>query len=100
MLGSAILALIDGDLLRIKAMNMESQSCAICHQPLPGNSKLATASVPAGEAAQNGWNGYPNADGTVRVDMCLQCQIDRSKNRTRRELNAALLRNYGLGEES
>lgn len=78
---------------------MESKSCVICHQPLPGNSKLATASVRAEEAVQNGWNGHHNPDGTVMVGMCLQCQIDRSKGRTQRELNAALMRNYGLGEE-
>jgi hypothetical protein len=79
---------------------MESKSCVICHQPLPKNSKLATVSVPAEEAVQNGWNGHHNANGAVMVPMCLQCQIDRSKSRTQRELNAALMRNYGLREES
>ena len=79
---------------------MESKGCIICHQPLPGNSKLTTLSVPVEEALQNGWNGHRDPDGTVAVDMCLQCQIDRSKNRTQRELNAALMRNYGLREET
>jgi hypothetical protein len=78
---------------------MESKSCVICHQPLPANSKLTTASVPAEEAVQNGWNGHDNPDGTVTVGMCLRCQIDRSKSRTQRDLNAALMRNYGLREE-
>jgi hypothetical protein len=52
------------------------------------------------EAVKNGWNGQNKPDGTVTVHMCLQCQIDRSKGRTQRELNAALMRNYGLREES
>ena len=79
--------------------SVESRSCVICHQLLPGNSKLTIASVQAEEAVQNEWNGHHNPDGTVTVGMCLQCQIDRSKSRTQRELNAALMRNYGLGEE-
>lgn len=87
----------------IKAvMSMEPQSCVICHQPLPRNSKLTTASVPPEEAAQNGWTGHKNADGTVTVGMCLQCQIDRSGSRTSRELNGALMASYGYksSEES
>jgi hypothetical protein len=56
--------------------SMESRSCVICHQPLPGNSKLTTASVPAEEAVQNGWNRHYDLGGTVAVRMCLQCQID------------------------
>jgi hypothetical protein len=39
---------------------MESRSCVICHQPLPGNSKLTTASVPAKEAIQNRRNWHHN----------------------------------------
>ena len=58
---------------------MEPQSSVICHQPLPLNSKLTTASVPPEEAGQNGWNCHKNPDGTVLVGMRLQCQIDRSK---------------------
>lgn len=79
---------------------MEAESCVICHQPLLRNSKLTTASVPQEEAVQNGWTGKKNADGTVTINICLQCQIDRSKGRTQRELNARLMRNYGLREES
>jgi hypothetical protein len=30
------------------------------------------------EANDNRWAGRENSDGTVAVDMCLQCQIDRS----------------------
>ena len=79
---------------------MEPQSCVICHQPLPRNSKLTSVSVPRGEADRKEWSGQENPDGTVMVNMCLQCQIDRSKSRTQRELNAALMRNYGSLEKS
>ena len=78
----------------VKIGSMETQTCVICSQPLPRNSKLTTASVPPEEATKNGWAGQKNPDGTVIVDMCLQCQIDRSKSRTMRELNTALMRGY------
>jgi hypothetical protein len=83
-------------------MSMNLQSCVICHQPLPQNSKLTTASVPSEEAAQNGWTGHKNADGAVMVGMCLQYQIDRSRSRTIRELNGASMASYGYksAEES
>jgi hypothetical protein len=81
-------------------MNMESQSCAVCHQPLPRNSKLTLASVSREEAEQNGWTGHENPDGTVTVNMCLQCQIDRSNSRTMRELQGTLKRSYGSREKS
>jgi len=54
MLRSAILA------WSIKATNIEPQSCAICLQPLPRNSKLTLASVSREEAGQNGWTGHEN----------------------------------------
>lgn len=82
-----------------KKVSMEPQSCVICHQPLPPNSKLTAASVSQEEAMQNGWGGQKNPDGTVTVSMCLQCQIDRSKSRTQRELNVAMMRNYTSREE-
>jgi hypothetical protein len=49
---------------------------------------------------QNGWTGHENSDGTVMVNMCLQCQIDRSKSRTKRELNLALMRGYKSPEKT
>ncbi len=79
---------------------MEPQSCVICHQPLPQNSKLTVASVPREEADRNEWTRHENSDGMVMVNMCLQCQIARSKTRTNQELNAALMRNYGSLEKS
>jgi hypothetical protein len=79
---------------------MESQRCVRCYQPLSPNSKLALASVPQEEAVQNDWSGQKNPDGTVTVGMCLQCQIDRSQNRTMRELTASLTRAYKSPEKS
>ncbi len=77
-------------------MSREPQHCVVCHQPLPRNSKVTLVSVPREEAEQNWWTAYEKPDGTVIVDMCLQCQIDRSKTtRTQRELNLFLMRGYG-----
>jgi hypothetical protein len=41
------------------------------------------------EAEQNGWGGKENSDGMMMVDMCLQCQIDRSKNQKERSSTAS-----------
>ena len=59
----------------------EQRSCVSCHQPLPPRSKLTLSCVPREEAERNGWIGQQNSDATIAVDMCLQCQIDRSKSR-------------------
>lgn len=59
----------------------EPRTCVICRQPLPPKSKLTTANVVRDEAERSGWTGEPNSDGTVVVDMCLQCQIARSHAR-------------------
>ena len=58
----------------------EQRTCVICRQPLPLKSKLTLACVPREEAERNGWTGEQNSDSTVTIDMCLQCQIDRSKS--------------------
>jgi hypothetical protein len=60
---------------------MEPSSCVICRQPLPQTSKLTLVTVSRDEAEQNGWTGHENPDGTLKVDMCLQCQIQRSNSR-------------------
>ena len=59
----------------------EQRTCVSCHQPLPPRSKLTLATIPQEEGERNGWPGQQNSDGTKTVDMCLQCQIDRSKDR-------------------
>jgi hypothetical protein len=59
----------------------EQRTCVSCHQLLPPRSKLTLATVPQEEGERNGWAGQQNSDETITVDMCLQCQIDRSKSR-------------------
>lgn len=60
---------------------MNREICVICRQPLPPKSKLTTANVAREEAERSGRAGEPNADGTIVVDICLQCQIARSRAR-------------------
>jgi hypothetical protein len=45
---------------------------------LPSASTMSRTVVASTEAAANQWSGEDNADGTVSVNMCLQCQITRS----------------------
>lgn len=59
----------------------EQRTCVSCHQPLPPRSKLTLATVPQEEGERNGWTRQQDSEGTMTVDMCLQCQIDRSKSR-------------------
>jgi hypothetical protein len=59
----------------------EQRACVNCQQPLPPRSKLTLATVPRDESERNGWTGQQNSEGTMTVDMCLQCQIDRSNRR-------------------
>lgn len=58
----------------------EQRTCVSCHQPLPPRSKLTLATITREEGERNGWTGQQNSGGTVTVDMCLQCQIDRVKD--------------------
>lgn len=55
------------------------RTCVICRQLLPPSSKLTLSRIAKEEAERNGWAGREDSDGAVIVDMCLQCQIDRSK---------------------
>jgi hypothetical protein len=57
----------------------EQNCCVSCGQPLPAGSKLTRYRMPVGEAEQHGWPTQQNPDGTVTVNMCLQCQIHRAK---------------------
>ena len=60
-----------------------NDACVQCHQPLPSMSKLNKQAVPEEEAAAKGWTGTRSGDGTVIVNMCLQCQIERSERSKR-----------------
>jgi hypothetical protein len=47
-------------------------------------SKMSRVPLPAAEVQLNGWQGEPNPDGSVTVDLCMQCRIlraERLKNR-------------------
>jgi hypothetical protein len=60
------------------------RNCVSCGQILPSMSKMSRVPLPAAEVAQNGWPGEQNPDGTVTVDLCMQCRIvraERLKNR-------------------
>lgn len=57
----------------------KQNSCVSCGQSLPKGSKLANCRVPKAEAESHGWSGDDAGDGAVVVQMCLQCQITRSK---------------------
>ena len=58
---------------------MDPATCVQCGQPLPGTSKLTDFSLPASEARERNWTGRANADGSVTVKMCFQCQINRAE---------------------
>lgn len=52
--------------------------CDGCGQKLPGQSKLARQAVPKPEAEALGAAGQPNEDGSVTIDLCLNCRVKRS----------------------
>jgi hypothetical protein len=53
--------------------------CEGCRQKLPAMSKLSRATLPQEDAGQSGWTGDLNNDGTVTIDLCLRCQIERAE---------------------
>jgi hypothetical protein len=57
----------------------ETRTCVVCRQPLPWKSRMTMAAVPQQEARDRGWTGQRNPDTTLGVDMCLPCQMARSK---------------------
>jgi hypothetical protein len=56
----------------------EVHQCVRCGKALPPASKMSRLAVTSAEATTNQWLGEENVDGTVSVEMCLQCQILRS----------------------
>lgn len=60
------------------------RKCVSCGQVLPPMSKMSRVPLPAAEVRENDWPGELNQDGTVTVDLCMQCRIvraERLKNR-------------------
>ena len=61
----------------------EQRSCVCCGKALPWASVMTQQSVSKAEAQQRAWPGREKPDGTVTINMCLQCQIQRSERRKR-----------------
>ena len=52
--------------------------CDGCGQKLPAGSKLSEQSVAREEALGIGAAGRENPDGSVSIDLCLNCRIQRA----------------------
>ena len=61
----------------------QDKFCDGCGQKLPAASKLSNQVVSKDEAASYRPDAPPNPDGTVTIDLCLQCRVDRA-NRIKR----------------
>jgi len=56
----------------------EDRLCDGCGQKLPAGSKLSQQTVSSEEAQRYGSPAAPNPDGTVTIDLCLQCRVTRA----------------------
>ena len=56
----------------------EERVCDGCRQKLPARSKLSQQVVARAEAEAFGATGIANADGTVTIDLCLNCRVVRA----------------------
>jgi hypothetical protein len=56
----------------------EERHCDGCGQKLPSTSKLSQQKVSKQEAASLGASAAENPDGTVTIDLCLQCRVSRA----------------------
>ena len=52
--------------------------CDGCGQKLPPGSRLSLQVVSKEEAQAVGAAGVENADGTVTIDLCLNCRVQRA----------------------
>jgi hypothetical protein len=52
--------------------------CDGCGQKLPPGSRLSLQAVSKEEAKALGVAGVENADGTVTIDLCLNCRVQRA----------------------
>jgi hypothetical protein len=59
--------------------------CDGCGQKLPATSKLSSQVVSKEEAAAYRSGAQQNPDGTVMIDLCLQCRVNRA-NRLKHSL--------------
>lgn len=58
--------------------------CDGCGQKLPAASKLSQQAVTKEEAKRLDKTGIENGDGTVTIDLCLNCRVVRA-NRMKHE---------------
>jgi hypothetical protein len=56
----------------------DQRFCDGCGQTLPARSKLSQQAVSKEEAAEHGVTGTENTDGTVTIDLCLDCRVKRA----------------------
>ena len=56
----------------------EERFCDACRQKLPRNSMLSRQTLPKNEAAELGADAPENPDGTVTIDLCLDCRVKRA----------------------
>ncbi len=56
----------------------EERSCDGCGQKLPAGSKLSQQAVSQDEARALSAAGRANPDGTITLDLCLNCRVKRS----------------------
>ncbi|HUA21857.1 MAG TPA: hypothetical protein VMB25_24095 [Bryobacteraceae bacterium] len=56
----------------------DGRYCDGCGQKLPPASRLSQQVLPQPEAEALGALGTENSDGTVTIDLCLNCRVARS----------------------
>jgi hypothetical protein len=56
----------------------DGRYCDGCGQKLPPGSRLSLQAVSKDEAEALNAAGVENADGTVTIDLCLNCRVQRS----------------------
>jgi hypothetical protein len=56
----------------------DGRYCDGCRQKLPPGSRLSLQAVSKDEAEALNAAGVENADGTVTIDLCLNCRVQRS----------------------
>jgi hypothetical protein len=57
----------------------DGRYCDGCGQKLPPGSRLSLQALSKEEAAAMGAAGIENPDGTVTIDLCLNCRVQRSE---------------------
>jgi hypothetical protein len=56
----------------------QPRACVRCGQPLLRASRMDRSTVTKAEVQSKQWRGEEQANGSIEVDLCLQCQIDRA----------------------